>query len=918
MRRKYLLIITILFLSSVFLKGQILNFNPTTKIFRIQSEHFEVLFPEGYENLAKRSIIIGEDRYKVLSGFFNWKPKKKIVIGFFPNYDYSNGYTIVSPYSFMALIPFPPSSDSEISNYDDWLNLLLTHELSHVFHLDQSKDMANFFRMIFGNAPIVLVFPQLSNSIAFMEGIAVYSESVNTGAGRLNSSNYLAFIKNNVLFDNFPPFDRIYGGTKFFPGMSSTYIYGSFMIDYIAKTKEWENLKKAINISSKIPMIYGPELAVLVLTDHMPWTHYKLMKKYYKEKFKNLKLNITPITQSKYWKKDLKSLENKVYYIKRTPYDMPSILELNLKNLKTKKLVKKYQIGSLNIDKKNKRIFFSAINRVKNYYSFSDIYYYDLISGKTKKISKGKRLSFPCFYKNNSVFAVKRERTGSKIVLYDFKAKKIIKKYPGFDQISFLTLDNKSENLYFIAHQNHRWDIFSLNIKNSEITRITNSSAIEKYLEYQNDELYFVSENRKEQALFSYNIKTKTFYKIFTSATDIRGFTFIDKSLYMLSIYNKGIEIVKPEKTEKIEIKNYNDLKDENKEIKKDVKKEETKIKKANLLKYYIPKFWLPSYKEVDGRYLFGPSTYSFDPYGRNVFSGGVYFNPKASKYPSLEFGLIHYFWYLPLKLQYIDTSSNNDTLGDYREINFKIGTFYQTGDYYKRLRFSTNYVYEARKKSVHRYTLSGFSFDMNYDTTEIFPLSISRENGILFSVGYRKNLKALGSDFNLDEIFADFRAYINGAYTNQILALKFGYYKSFGDGIKIIGVGGEKNYEYYPSVFDPSVSLQRGYDSSSFYGNKIFSFSGELRNPLLRIERGFKFYPIFLSQIYSSIFVDWSKVEWEGKETNTLLSIGVEISFDLRIQYNVNITLTGGIAFPSTINQSVKPRYYFKIGKSF
>jgi hypothetical protein len=919
MKKKYLILIIILFFLFPFLKAQVFNFNPTTKIFRIKSEHFEVLFPKGYEKLAFKAIRIGENRFKVLSEFFNWQPKKRVIIAFFPNYDYSNGFTMVAPYNFIGVIPYPPASSSELSNYEEWLNILLTHELSHVFHLDQSKDLAKFFRTILGNAPTSLVFPQFSNSIAFIEGIAVYSESKNTKGGRLNSSDYLAYIKNNVLFDNFPPFDRIYGGTKFFPGMSSSYIYGSYMIDYIAKTKQWENIKKAINISSKIPMIYGPELAVLMLTDHMPWTHYTLMKKYYKEKFKNLKLNIVRISKDRFRKRNLEYFKDKLYYIEKSPFSISAIVEYNIKTGGKRKLVKKYQIKTLSFNHEDKKLYFSAINRVKNYYIFSDIYYYDTKNGKIKRISKGKRLSFPCYYKKDSIFAVRRGKTDSRIILYDINSKKIIKEYPKFEQISFLTIDDKKTNLFFIGHKNNHWDIYSLNLETDELSKITNSLSIEKYLKYRNGRLYFVSQTKEEQSLFSYDIENHKFYKLFTSVTDIRGFAFNKDSLYLLSIYGNGVEIVKPNRIETIEFDDYNDLK-ETIEKKEEIRanKIKPKIKKTNLLKYYIPKFWLPAFKEVDGRYLWGPSTFSFDPYGRHFLYGGIFYNPSASKLPSFEFDLTHYFWYLPLSIEYTDTSSKNTTLGDYREINFKVGTFYRTGDYYRRLRLSANYVYEARKKTIYKYKLSGFSANLNYDTTKQFPLSISREDGILFSAGYRKNLKVLGSDFNLSELFVDFRSYISGAYLNQVLAFKFGFYNSFGDGIKLIGVGGNKSQERYPSVFNPSVELQRAYNSSSFYGNKIFSFSAELRNPIARIERGFKFYPILISQIYSSIFVDWSRIEWEGEKTKMPLSVGAEISMDVRIQYRLSLTLTMGIAFSSSVNEPVKPRYYFRIGKSF
>jgi len=927
--RKKILLVSLIFVLLFFLLTSLIKasyffrFDPTEEIYMLKTEHFKVFFPKDYEKQAEKAAGIAEKKFKIMKNFLGWDPSKKIIIALYPNYDISNGFATVFPYGFIGLTLNPPSARSSINNYDEWLNLVITHELTHFFHLDQSRGLANFLRNIFGRAPFV--FPHILNSTAWLEGIAVYSESKNTGFGRLNSSSYLAYIKNNAIFDNFPAYDRIYGGTNLFPGMGSPYIYGAYTIKNLNREQDWEKIKKSIEKASKIPMVYVPELSINSATDKMPWSHYSEMTEFYNQKYKGLKFNSKRITKNGFWKNFLVKENEYFYYIRNIPYEMSYVERYNLKDKKFEKILSRFEINSVTFSKNQNKLFFSAINRVKNYYYYSDIYYYDIKDKTIKKLSKSSRLSYPVYYKDNQLFAIKRDKDKSKIVIYDYIKKNQVKSLISFKQISSLSLDRENETIFFNAQNGKCWDIYSINLKSGDLTRITNNIEIEKYLKYKNNKLFFVSCSKKSQALYSYIPEDSSFVRFFESPTDIRGYSIDENKLYHLSIYKNGIELMVNNSIKKEKV-DYNKSNENRKEKKQSISSKAgsyeqinvDKKKKANLLNFYKPTFWMPYAKEKDGRYLFGARTFAIGPYERNILDAELYYNPSAADYPSGKISFIHYFWYLPLHISYSDQSSKNNSLGDYRDIDFKAGTFYNFGDYYKKLYLSLYYNYESRGKTRYGYTLSGLEFNLNYDSTKSYPLSISRENGLIMSGGYRKDFEILGSDMDMDEYFGDFRLYLDGAFRNQVVALKLGYYESSGEGLKLVSVGGNDSYFYYPSVGDPSVSLQRGYESSSFYGNRIISFSLEVRNPLLVIERGFKYYPIFISQIYSSIFCDYSRVEWKDNLVENPLSFGIELNMDIVLNYAFKFTLTGGVAFPASEEDETKPRYYFRIGKSF
>ena len=54
-----------------------------------------------------------------------------------------------------------------------WLEMLLTHELTHTFHLDKVRGAPGVLRQIFGRFP--LFFPNLWQPTWAIEGIATYN-----------------------------------------------------------------------------------------------------------------------------------------------------------------------------------------------------------------------------------------------------------------------------------------------------------------------------------------------------------------------------------------------------------------------------------------------------------------------------------------------------------------------------------------------------------------------------------------------------------------------------------------------------------------------------------------------------------------------------------------------------------------------
>src|SRR5215218_6847808 len=89
----------------------------------------------------------------------------------------------------------------ELADFDDFVKLLITHELTHVIHLDT---ILSWCPRLVDSVLGKIYAPNLSQPTFFIEGVAVLMESRQTTAGRLRSSFYdmhlrVPFLEQRVL-----------------------------------------------------------------------------------------------------------------------------------------------------------------------------------------------------------------------------------------------------------------------------------------------------------------------------------------------------------------------------------------------------------------------------------------------------------------------------------------------------------------------------------------------------------------------------------------------------------------------------------------------------------------------------------------------------------------------------------------------
>ncbi len=200
----------------------------------LHTPHFRIHFTPPLEEEARRAAVNAERAYAELSTELV-PPRGTIDLVVSDNVDYVNGYATPFPSNRIVLFAHPPTDASGLRNYADWNALVVTHELTHIFHLDRSRGFWRGAQAIFGRNP--LLFPNLYEPRWVLEGLAVYYESRLTGVGRLESSEHSMIARAAALANRIPTLQELSPGTSRFPGGEVVYVYGSLLFDYLSRTR---------------------------------------------------------------------------------------------------------------------------------------------------------------------------------------------------------------------------------------------------------------------------------------------------------------------------------------------------------------------------------------------------------------------------------------------------------------------------------------------------------------------------------------------------------------------------------------------------------------------------------------------------------------------------------------------------------
>jgi opacity protein-like surface antigen len=226
--------------------------DPRGPVRTIVTPHLRVHYQAALDSLARQVAVIAERAYAQLAQELA-PPSGRIDMLLTDNVDDSNGLAQIFPSNRVTIYAVPPVGMRELRFHDEWLPLVITHELAHIFHLDRARGLWRAGRWIFGRNP--LLFPNAFLPSWVKEGLAVHYESTLTGSGRLVSTEFPGYLRAAVMDSAWVPSSRWSIATTRFPRGQAAYAYGSLLMHHGA-TQPTGSMRAFVDATASYPIPY--------------------------------------------------------------------------------------------------------------------------------------------------------------------------------------------------------------------------------------------------------------------------------------------------------------------------------------------------------------------------------------------------------------------------------------------------------------------------------------------------------------------------------------------------------------------------------------------------------------------------------------------------------------------------------------
>ncbi len=203
--------------------------DPDQRYETIETTHFRVHHPVVLAPVADRVADTLETVYERLTPALGHRPGTVTHVLLTDGTESANGSATALPYNAVRLFATAPEDMSPLTDYDDWIVSLTTHEYTHILHTDNISGLPAIANLVIGKT----FAPNQYQPRWLLEGLAVLEESDKTSGGRNRSSIFDMFLRANVLEGRVAGLDRVSHTPRRWPQGNYWYLYGSRFLTWI-------------------------------------------------------------------------------------------------------------------------------------------------------------------------------------------------------------------------------------------------------------------------------------------------------------------------------------------------------------------------------------------------------------------------------------------------------------------------------------------------------------------------------------------------------------------------------------------------------------------------------------------------------------------------------------------------------------
>jgi Tol biopolymer transport system component len=910
---------------------------PTEYRFRsLRAKRVTIHFHQGLETQARQAAALAdailaryEARYDYHIG------RVQIVLS--DEDDDANGFTTPLPYPLVQLRAAAPDGSDEFGNLEDWLQVLLTHELAHSIHLEQGRGLVRVGRAIFGRAPFL--FPNADAPTWMVEGLATYEETANTSFGRGRNPDSLMVRRMAALEGDFPEEDRATGGLQRWPQGQAPYLFGEGFLRYLTRRFGEETLPRLAEVQSRWPLPFLDELTsqrVTGATFHARWSEYAAAERESATAFAAERraqgLTVSCALTEHGIMQTAPRFSPDGRQLAFTSSSLTRQREIHILSLadgRERSVVDRHGGSVVSWTPDGKQLVYDDPDVYRLYANRYDLWRVDIASGRRQRLTRGMRARDPDVSPDGRrVVFVRRYTDRSELALVDIDgghARDLTTSAPG-TQWSDPRFRGDGQRIVAARWTEGGWlDLATVDPEGKappeELTR-DRARDVEPTWTPDGRHVVFRSDRDGASNIYALRVDDNALLRVTnvlggafapTVAPDGHTLAFADYSARGYDLHEMDVDW-----TALTPAAPFVDHYPEEHPLPEPATGE---TRTYHPFPVALPRYWTPYVISTGtaGEIRYGATTGGSDPLGQHTWALDIY---RGSE--SKLVGGSGYYVYDRFRPQLVlaltdDVANPRTEATRQREVqvsvNFPLArTRHWEQDLSVGWRRSHDELPQTRTQDFGGVVLG---WSLSHDV-QSFPYSISPSQGEIFQVTAVKEDPALGSEVALVKVVADATAYRRLLGENDILVMRLGGGATLGEPAfqHTFAVGG------FPggTVSDiprTNQSVLRGYDDDVFTGRNMVHGNLEYRFPLAHPQRGIWSAPIFLRHLHAAVFTDAANA-FSGplRLRDIRTSAGGALGADLFVGHAIPLTATVGVA--RGLSREGRTLGYLRMGLSF
>lgn len=455
-------------------------YKPFTKLYIIETEKFDIIFPIESKRTAIELSKIADDIYKKHSKLFQSDVRGRVPVNITPHVNIFNGF--FSPVAYPTIVLFDTPMDGDFTTQKDNLEGLFLHELMHALSLASTNNGPQ--TKIFGEW---LTTTEL-NALGFMlEGVTVSYESLD-GFGRANDPLIKEFVRQDIIENKFKTPIQATGVWEHLGAGAEIYNYGGLFAKYLQEkygmekyNAWWFKISRTLYFSFILDNhgVYEAFERVYDKKFSVAWNEFREYMSVHGVENNNLR-----ITKSATIINDVASFQDNVYYLDN---DKAILKAYNNKTKKIKNIVSIDKTSeSINISPLGDKALIGSVSTDNGLYKYI-IREYNFI--KKRYTKKYKNLRYADYFRDGIV-AIDKDLKNTTIVYVNSNGYKelllqannnLSYYYPNViddNLIALIVVENGVKSLRILDYSKRTLSKIS--------TPLANDSDIWKYIQYLN------------------------------------------------------------------------------------------------------------------------------------------------------------------------------------------------------------------------------------------------------------------------------------------------------------------------------------------------------------------------------------------------------------------------------------------------